>query len=1697
MAQMQAVTRSIENGSMELQRCSEAWDDRRKNLQKDRFLHRRQRRRGVLLLVCLVLLVMFLMLGVTFVLTAGNFRRSSEAYQRMLERPSADLPERSGDLLDSVAHDLIRGTSSQDSPFAEENLLEDLYGRPALRGVVTDPNSGGLGAEYKQASNSSVEQLTVLDVTPDGDFSPPQIQDYYAGQVLTFLTGKAKGQSTRIVGWNGSDQLTVISLPKASSVLPTDLNNSHFLVNGRPFSGDGTDSSSSGRQKNEDYDKADANNPWLTSFSSDTITPAYSDKAVTAGASAQVDNDGDGEKDSVWVDTGLPLQLQSDGSYVKPLVAMMVRDLDGRVNLNAHGSVAQQQAMGSGTTHPLGQGYGPAEIDPFYALTVTSGGSDGAGVDIMSLLGSRLSDDVGMPADGTSGEGYAEPIATEPPADSSDQQDFSNYYQFGSESAVIAPLDPHGQAYAEKGSDGSINLKKVDNTNLVNDFSGTTYDLELDTSQGIPPGWHAPYAPTDLERVLRFSDADADGLDSRLYEDLAFCLNGGTEIDADVLKALRDRITSESWDLPVPGLSWPNELAGRISDTPSPGHIADLFAARFKKEDSSISDAVARQRAVALIAQLDTDTPFDTSQSPPKPNYVDSAGTLIDQTQANWEDKVVRRGLIDRGLMRGTRMNINRLFGDGVDSNYIDTDSDQVPDSGQNAVIDEPGEVAGDKVFAENNTDIPFDHDGDGNPGAANDKYARQNYAQQLYLLLMLLADDLDTEVPADGASATDKKRILARKLAQFAVNAVDYRDPDSIMTGFEYDADPFDATGWDVDGDLTTDESNDGVDNDGNGKVDTADLDANGNPQEVPGSDRDRGVVWGCEDPVLYLTETYALHDRRVRDLNQLLSNPLANDLINTTRAVNTASTNANLEAYLKQNYPDDNNLPPSGNLPANDINGFFDNQKVVFEDKDFDQYAKPEGSLFVELYHARANPKVAGSKYALRQDIYTSTGEVDLGKANASGSPVWRLAISIPHPTGPDVASTPNDETLYAGPGSPVFNQLADVDGDGNVGSQEAVLGSAGGFWSPSVTLQPGLPILKDPSSTSSSPSAIDLTAKDKFNRQASPAGDDAIQLDRLVYFSPKAQITGHVSLVRNAMQARKNISGALVDSDWDGIYCAGSSGQLAEGAYTVVGPRSFTPFGREADSDSDGQKEDAASSNGIHLGGNAILCTAASDSDIPLSISEPLPGPNYYTKNMDPTDVNSKYAAIEDDPADNDQDWMKRMAVTRSLHFPSAAPMNVASPNANRPNVEITDLQVTTDDGDTRTYDLKENDTARRPFVTHFEPGTIEQYCTVFLQRLANPLEAWNPETNPYVSVDAMPVDLTVFNGDDDTSDPLDLESNQASSADNLAGEFIEPVIKNSRQRGSATNLLFPVAGTVPTGSFPLSEGANNLGTENFGSGFATPSPFWPNRPFVSQYEMLMVPASAPGKLAFELGSHTGTPESTFADGFPYLLNFFYNPGGSVAAPQLGRVFDYLHVPSKYAGTQISLSPNQLTSIPGFSPPFNVVSTYREPGRVNLNTIETEEVWNSVMNGSPGGDMAHHGPAHSKVAAYTLHGAGEVSESDGSNGSSLSLPLLRSELGFEGTDTDSPFLRYQPINRMGNLVTNRSNVYAVWMTLGFFETNKSGTLTDPPVEAGGSDLERHRAFYIIDRSIPVGYENGHDHNTEDVFRVKRYIE
>lgn len=51
-----------------------------------------------------------------------------------------------------------------------------------------------------------------------------------------------------------------------------------------------------------------------------------------------VDNDGDGQTDSVWVDVGFPVETSADGRRYKPLVAVLCVDMDGKLNLNAHGN---------------------------------------------------------------------------------------------------------------------------------------------------------------------------------------------------------------------------------------------------------------------------------------------------------------------------------------------------------------------------------------------------------------------------------------------------------------------------------------------------------------------------------------------------------------------------------------------------------------------------------------------------------------------------------------------------------------------------------------------------------------------------------------------------------------------------------------------------------------------------------------------------------------------------------------------------------------------------------------------------------------------------------------------------------------------------------------------------------------------------------------------------------------------------------------------------------------------------------------------------------------------------------------------------------------------------------------------------------------------------------------------------------------
>ena len=118
---------------------------------------------------------------------------------------------------------------------------------------------------------------------------------------------------------------------------------------------------------------------------------------------------------------------------------------------------------------------------------------------------------------------------------------------------------------------------------------------------------------------------------------------------------------------------------------------------------------------------------------------------------------------------------------------------------------------------------------------------------------------------------------------------------------------------------------------------------------------------------------------------------------------------------------------------------------------------------------------------------------------------------------------------------------------------------------------------------------------------------------------------------------------------------------------------------------------------------------------------------------------------------------------------------------------------------------------------------------------------------------------------------------------------------------------------------------------------------------------------------------------------------------------------------------------------------------------------------------------------------------------------------------------------------MQRLSGVTTTRSNVFAAWVTVGYFEVERCnpgvnmpnvdpdgnrltiGMLTDPTYKwyhyyqaiypdgyTYGKELgeefgetRRHRGFSIIDRSVPVDFRRGNSVNYSDAILMKRVID
>lgn len=1584
-----------------------------------------------------------------------------------------------------------------------------------------------------------------------------------------------------------------------------------------------------------------------------------------------VDNDNDGVRDSVWLDLGFPIQSTADGRLYKPLVAILCVDLDGRINVNAHGTL--EQLAVNGTTGqpyhsdqvpgafaanfstqnptslganlkvilPRGQGHGPAEIELTQVVTLAEAknllqGAQLSGGIVEGRYGECITNS-GSYSSANASAGH-KPLPTDPSGTNS-ANPLALIKRFNFPDNRYDPAQPAvGVAVANVANTPSSFSSPSDlwgQTALGLDFRGQPLYWRPTWSQQPKYGWtnetlnspydinltlggpasvrgsqsaDNPFTVFDLERLLRQHDVDVTALPRRLFDLMDQSI---VSDPADPFKGLGRgrRITTDSWDPPVMATTAPRHLRTVLIGSP-PASGAE-----------GPSDFASMNLAKDFNAVLRS-----TSNEPTNMAVPAIPAGKFNQASFNYN----ARQQLPFDALQGLKMNLNRTLGDGRDGNG----NGVVDEAMQTEIVTEgkptdPNSVW--KTSLYNNGNVPLnlsnglDVNHDGKVDVFDQLLARHNLARNLFCLAMLMIDDQYLQnvqwFTQTGLTPDQKRELAIRRLAQWAVNVVDFMDPDNICTPFEYDVNPF----------VFDDTTNSPSLQYGSQKVNLAFevdgmLDSRGisDPQSTDhqGTHPWRRLAWGCEAPALLITETLAFHDRRVADTK---NDPSGKD----------------------RNDYNPNATPPQ------------------FKDNDLDQVRIPEGSVFIELYAPSPHLPVGSggntiSNRTASRDLYIqdpASGEwyLDLAKLAPPGTdglghnasyPVWRLAISKPHVgTG---ATTPSPRVFgVQHPDSATFEPEQYV-GDPN---------ARGSY----LSAMPGV------------------------------ADTDKVEIDRIVWFAGKPQG------LKPDDTTHQNGDRTYYGQQYYNAYVPNTA-YVPAGGYAVVGPREVTAIGSRNNSsqrwgDPSKQRIDLKTmALGPNIANGMKDANDASNYPTPGQIKQPVtivaaanpPGPQSLPVN------NWTNAATR---APNGIGVSISEPLPQQDYYPEPTAQNPLNPNASKWDAYdslTTPLNTFRDTPLEQATGLGARPVEKLPTKTN--TGTTKNYRTIFVQRLADPLSPYHPVTNPYLTVDWMPVDLTVFNGEDRQPANWDPAKGQWDPDDNNPNSDTNQSSGNlvrfgSRQRGRLSN--YSATGGLNTNTdyniwsqWPNPTGAGdpnfNLGGEdpkttkeasltgsnlpNFrhalqdsitppatfqgactlgflNSSYGQPlglaqlgrltqlfnprvylgdpqSPFpwltWNNRPFANPAEVMLVPAASSARLLLEF---TVTPTGAGAAGinpyddaqqpggglpfrgnargpFGHLLNFFSSSLTAGKAPNLIQLLDCVQTPSPFVGTETVLNPNifQMNSltaapiagepIPGDNPnggelpgttnlhtPFNKVSNYRDPGRVNVNTVASTDVWNAILGGN--NQAVFPGPTFDQLIdsrrGYSIQSNNKYEfDSSGNFPSIFSNPFRAAAAAdmvpmaslaqkpvnatlwratgtkngnpaidastvslFDKTDTQpyknterNPYFRYLGLERAVNKLTTRSNVYAVWITVGYFEVtpwmgaNASGVpnTTGPTVvdfahpdgyqlgqELGidTGEIERHRAFYIIDRTIPVGFVRGVDHNAANCVLLKRFIE
>ncbi|MFM7242907.1 MAG: hypothetical protein ACKO40_01860, partial [Planctomycetaceae bacterium] len=271
-------------------------------------------------------------------------------------------------------------------------------------------------------------------------------------------------------------------------------------------------------------------------------------------------------------------------------------------------------------------------------------------------------------------------------------------------------------------------------------------------------------------------------------------------------------------------------------------------------------------------------------------------------------------------------------------------------------------------------------------------------------------------------------------------------------------------------------------------------------------------------------------------------------------------------------------------------------------------------------------------------------------------------------------------------------------------------------------------------------------------------------------------------------------------------------------------------------------------------------------------------------------------------------------------------------------------------------------------------------------------------------------------------------------------------------------------------------------------------------WLNRPYISAAELALVPPWDSASLLEQYAGFTG-------NGMLGKLATRLNQQPDF----LATLLEATTVPSRFAGlaTTVDEDPSGQNPLrvsagdcdPGLDLlPLNQFAAYREPGRVNLNTVSDQRVWEAaVLRGPRPAGASTAGNADLDWSSSNLGRPGAPGQPAMTalqmltlKGGSTSTVMVADTTDPGPDPAGNPQFQYLTANRLANVATTRSHVFAVWVTVGFFDP-----VTGEELGADTGDIRRHRGFFIFDRSIPVAYETGKDHNVRDAILLRRIIQ